>query len=61
VTNETLALFCEIAFWGWLFSAAGFMFYSFPTQGIFLKKSAVTWGGTFILCYAAWGFAMVSF
>ncbi|RQW89141.1 MAG: hypothetical protein EHM79_04195 [Geobacter sp.] len=61
MTNETCALFSEIAFWGWVFSCAGFTFYSFPSRGIFVKKSAVAWGGIFLLCYAVWGFTMVCF
>jgi len=61
VTNETWALFCEIAFWGWVFSAAGFMLYSFPSRGIMLKKTAMAWGGVFLLCYTVWCFTMVRF
>jgi hypothetical protein len=61
VKNENFALFCEIAFWGWVFSVAGFLYYTFPSHGIFVKKCAMVWGGVFLLFYAVWGFAMVSF
>lgn len=59
MTNEIWALFCEIAFWGWVFSGAFFFLRSFPARGMFNSNSAVAWGSVFLLCYAFWGFAMV--
>lgn len=59
--SEIWALFCEIAFWGWVVSAAGFLFFSFPSLGTFARKPAIRWGGAFLLFYAAWGGVMVSF
>lgn len=59
--NEIWAMFCEVAFWGWVVSVAGFLYFSFPSHGTFARKPALAWGGAFLFSYAAWAFAMVRF
>jgi len=54
-------MFCEVAFWGWVVSVAGFLYFSFPSHGTFARKPALAWGGAFLFSYAAWAFAMVRF
>jgi hypothetical protein len=61
VTNEIWALFCEIAFWGWVLTGAVFFLRSFPARDTFDSASAAAWGSVFLLCYAFWGFAMVNY
>jgi len=61
VINEIWALSCEIAFWAWVLSIAGFLYFSFPSRGVFVRKTAVTWGGVFLISYTVWGFTMVCF
>jgi hypothetical protein len=59
MTAESWALLCEIGFWGWILSAAGFILRSFPARNLLKTGSALRWGGIFLACYALWMIGMI--
>jgi len=48
------ALFCELGFWGWISAFCGFLFFSFPSGGVFAARRAFPWAMAFLFCYVAW-------
>ncbi|MEA5112686.1 MAG: hypothetical protein VB050_01555 [Geobacteraceae bacterium] len=60
MTAGTWALLCEIGFWGWIGSAAGFILRCFPARNLMKSGSALGWGGSFLAFYALWIIGMIN-
>jgi len=58
--NEAWGIICVIGVWGWILSVVGFIIKVFPTGNRFDSRSAMIWGGSFLLFYALWVVGMIN-
>ena len=58
--NEAWGIICVIGVWGWILSVVGFIVKVFPAGERFNSRSAMIWGGSFIIFYALWVVGMLN-
>jgi hypothetical protein len=52
--HDQWALVLLVGLWGWIVSMLGFIFRTFPRQGIFEAGPALRWGGSVLFFFALW-------